>query len=97
MAADMRADISVAIPARKILCKSKRHYHAQVWTAIARQLERMYVHYPEAERIRHLHGISVSERSAQGRYLRRGMQSPKTAGEMEAPLRLLLPDDMPSA
>lgn len=33
MVADKRADISAAMPGRKILCELKRDYHAEVWTA----------------------------------------------------------------
>ncbi len=49
MVADKRADISAAMPGRKILCELKRDFHAEVWTAIAGQLERFYVHDPEAK------------------------------------------------
>jgi predicted NACHT family NTPase len=49
MVGDRRADISVAMPSRKILCELKRDYHAEVWTAAENQLERFYVHDPEAQ------------------------------------------------
>jgi hypothetical protein len=42
--ADKRADISVARPARKILCELKRDYHAEVWAVPMGQLERFYAH-----------------------------------------------------
>ena len=48
MVADKRADISVAMPGRKILCELKRDYHADLWTAADQQLERFYAHDPEA-------------------------------------------------
>ena len=48
MSADRRADISAAMPARKILCEIKRDYHPDVWTAPDDQLERLYAHDPEA-------------------------------------------------
>jgi hypothetical protein len=48
MVADRRADISAAMPARKILCEIKRDYHPDVWTAPDGQLERFYAHDPEA-------------------------------------------------
>src|SRR5208337_4951600 len=48
MAGDRRADISAAMPARKILCEIKRDYHPDVWTAPDDQLERFYAHDPEA-------------------------------------------------
>jgi hypothetical protein len=40
MVADKRADISAAMPMRKILCEWKRDYHADLWTAADQQLER---------------------------------------------------------
>jgi hypothetical protein len=48
MAADKRADISVSMPGRRILCELKRDYHADVWTAAGDQLER-YTRDPEAQ------------------------------------------------
>ena len=42
MVGDRRADISAAMPARKILCEIKRDYHPHVWTAPDGQLERFY-------------------------------------------------------
>jgi hypothetical protein len=47
MARDKRADISVAMPGRKILCELKRDYHPDVRRAIVEQLERFYAHGPE--------------------------------------------------
>jgi hypothetical protein len=49
MVADKRADISAAMPGRKILCELKRDYHADLWTAADQQLERFYAHDPEAK------------------------------------------------
>jgi hypothetical protein len=49
MVADKRADISAAMPGRKILCELKRDYHADIWTAAEQQLEQFYVHDPEAK------------------------------------------------
>jgi hypothetical protein len=49
MAADKRADISVAMPSRKILCELKRDYNDEVWTAVEGQLERFYAHDPDAK------------------------------------------------
>jgi hypothetical protein len=49
MVADKRADISVAMPGRKILCELKRDYHTDLWTAADDQLERFYAHDPEAK------------------------------------------------
>jgi hypothetical protein len=49
MVADKRADVSAAMPGRKILCELKRDYHADLWTAADQQLERFYAHDPEAK------------------------------------------------
>jgi hypothetical protein len=49
MVADKRADISVAMPGRKILCELKRDYHTDLWTAADEQLERFYAHDSEAK------------------------------------------------
>jgi hypothetical protein len=49
MVADNRADISVAMPSRKILCELKRDYHAEVWRAAEEQLDRFYTIDPEAK------------------------------------------------
>jgi predicted NACHT family NTPase len=49
MVADKRADISVAMPGRKVLCELKRDYHGDLWTAAKEQLERFYVFDPEAK------------------------------------------------
>jgi hypothetical protein len=49
MVADKRADISAAMPGRKILCELKRDYHADLWIAADQQLERFYAHDSEAK------------------------------------------------
>lgn len=49
MAADKRADISIAMPGRKVLCELKRDSHTNVWTAVEKQLERFYTWDPEAK------------------------------------------------
>lgn len=48
MAHDKRADMSVAMPGRKVLNELKRDYHPEVWTAAEQQLDRYYAHDPEA-------------------------------------------------
>src|SRR5258707_5132021 len=92
MVADKRADISVAMPARKILCELKRDYHAAVWTALMGQLERFYAHDPEAK------GFGVycvfwfgSNRPRPMPTPSNGMKSPQSAAEMEAMLKGLVP------
>jgi len=95
MVADKRADISAAMPGRKILCELKRDYHAEVWTAMTAQLERFYAHDPEAKGF----GIYVvfwfgAKRPTNIPAPLNGMPRPKTAAEIEAMLQALLPADM---
>jgi predicted NACHT family NTPase len=95
MVADKRADISAAMPGRKILCELKRDYHSEVWTALMGQLERYYAHDPDAKGF----GIFVvfwfgAKRLTAVPMPPNGMPRPKTPAEMEAMLRSLLADDM---
>jgi hypothetical protein len=95
MIADKRADISAAMPGRKILCELKRDYHAQVWTAVTGQLERFNAHDPEAKGF----GIYIvfwfgAKRPTEIPAPANGIERPNTAAEMDAMLRALLPDDM---
>jgi hypothetical protein len=95
MVADNRADISAAMPGRKILCELKRDYHSEVWTAITGQLERFYAHDPEAKGF----GIFVvfwfgAKRPTEIPAPPNGMARPNTAIEMEAMLQALLPNEM---
>jgi hypothetical protein len=92
MVADKRADISVAMPGRKILCELKRDYHAEVRTAIEQQLERFYAHDPQAK------GFGVfcvfwfgDERPRPIPNPPNGLERPQTAAEMERMLKGLLP------
>ena len=95
MAGDKRADISVAMPGRKILCELKRDYHAEVWTAIEGQLDRFYLHDPEAN------GFGVYCVFWFGKKRKRpmpnppkGLSLPASAAEMEKTLRDLMPENM---
>lgn len=95
MVADKRADISVAMPARKILCELKRDYHAEVWTAIEGQLERFYAHDPDAK------GFGIycvfwfgDKRPYPIPAPPNGMGRPQSAAEMEQMLVNLMPHDM---
>jgi hypothetical protein len=95
MVAEKRADISGAMPGRKILCELKRDYHAEVWTAATGQLERFYAHDPEAKGF----GIYVvfwfgAKRPAEIPTPPNGVQRPRTAGQMEAMLQSMMPEDM---
>jgi len=49
MAADKRADISVSMVGRKVLCELKRDYHSEVWQAATTQLDRFYTIDPDAK------------------------------------------------
>jgi hypothetical protein len=95
MVADKRADISAAMPGRKILCELKRDYHSEVWTAITSQLDRFYAHDPEAKGF----GIFVvfwfgTKRPRDIPAPPPGMERPKTAAEMEAMLQALLSEEL---
>jgi hypothetical protein len=94
MAADRRADISAAMPARKVLCEIKRDYHPDVWTAPEGQLERFYAHDPEALGF----GIYLVFWFGDGRPTAiplppDGQPRPLSAAELEAKLRTRLPAD----
>jgi hypothetical protein len=93
MASDKRADISVGMFGRKILCELKRDYHAAVWTAVEEQLERFYIHDPEAKGF----GIYCVFWFGTGRKHSipsppKGMPVPASAAQMEGMLRDLLPE-----
>jgi hypothetical protein len=95
MARDKRADISVAMPGRKILCELKRDYHAEVWTAMEGQLDRFYAHDPDAK------GFGVycvfwfgAKRLRTIPNPPNGLNPPKTAAEMEQMLMDSLPENM---
>jgi hypothetical protein len=95
MVGDKRADISVAMPGRKILCELKRDYHAEVWTAMMGQLERFYAHDPDAKGF----GIYVvfwfgAKRPVDIPPPPNGMKRPETPAEMQAVLVSILPSDM---
>jgi predicted NACHT family NTPase len=95
MVADNRADISVAMPGRKILCELKRDYHAEAWTALTGQLERFYAHDPEAK------GFGVycvfwfgDKRPRPIPAPPDGLARPRSASEMEERLKALTPENM---
>jgi hypothetical protein len=48
MVADKRADITLALPGRKLILELKRDIHAELWSASATQLDRFYTRDPEA-------------------------------------------------
>jgi len=94
MARDKRADISVAMPNRKILCELKRDYHSEVWTAAQEQLERFYAHDPDAQGF----GLYVVFWFGEKRPVAippppGGKTRPQSASEMEQMLTELIPPD----
>jgi hypothetical protein len=94
MVADRRADISVAMPGRKILCEVKRDYHADVWSAAETQLDRFYTIDPEAKGFG-VYGVFWfgDKRGAPLLAPHRGLPRPQSAAEMESMLRGLLPEE----
>jgi hypothetical protein len=48
MVADKRADITAALPGRKLILELKRDTHGELWSAPATQLDRFYTHDPDA-------------------------------------------------
>lgn len=95
MVADKRADISVAMPGRKILCELKRDYHAEVWTAVEQQLERFYAHDPEAKGfgIYCVFWFGTKRQPNTIPLPPKGLARPRSASEMEQMLKDLLPED----
>jgi hypothetical protein len=91
MVADKRADISAAMPARKILCELKRDYHADLWTAADEQLERFYAHDPEARGFG-IYGVFWFGDTPIPRHPD-GLNPPQSAQELEEMLRERIPSD----
>jgi hypothetical protein len=94
MVADKRADISAAMPGRKILCELKRDYHADLWTAADQQLERFYAHDPEAKGFG-IYGVLWfgNKRPSSIPKHPDGQRPPKSATELEHVLRERIPAD----
>ena len=94
MVADKRADISAAMPGRKILCELKRDCHADLWTAADQQLERLYAHDPEAKGFG-IYGVfwfGDKCPSPMAKHPNR-LELPKSAAELEQMLRDQIPAD----
>ena len=94
MAHDKRADISVGMLLRKILCELKRDYHPEVWTAAEEQLERFYAHDPDAQGF----GVYVVFWFGKRRRTKipappNGKARPTSPAEMERMLQELLPSE----
>jgi hypothetical protein len=94
MVANKRADISVAMPGRKILCELKRDYHRDLWTAADQQLERFYVHDPEAKGFG-VYGVFWFGEKRPSPIPKHpdGLELPKSAAELEQMLRDRIPAD----
>jgi hypothetical protein len=92
MAADKRADVSVAMPGRKILCELKRDYHVDLWTAANQQLERFYAHDPEAKGFG-IYGVFWFGGQRARRIPKHPdlANTPESAAELERMLRDLIP------
>jgi hypothetical protein len=95
MAEDKRADISCAMPFRKILCELKRDYHRELWTAPVQQLERFYAHDPDAKGF----GVYCVFWFGEGRphdipAPPNSLAPPQSATELGDTLRNLLPEAM---
>ena len=94
MVADKRADISVAMPGRKILFEVKRDYHADLWTAADQQLERFYAHDPEAKGFG-IYGVFWfgEKRPSPMPQHPDGLELPRSSAELEQMLRDRVPAD----
>ena len=91
MVADKRADISVAMPGRKILCELKRDHHVEVWTAMERQLERFYTHDPAAKGFGVYCIFWFGDKRRPMPTPPNGLNRPQSAREMEQMLKGLFP------
>lgn len=91
MVADKRADITAALPGRKLILELKRDIHPELWTAPATQLDRFYTRDPEAS------GYGVYGVFWYGKYRKgtlqkhpKGNTAPRTALELEGMLNELI-------
>jgi predicted NACHT family NTPase len=95
MAEDRRADISCAMPFRKILCELKRDYNSELWTAPVQQLERFYAHDPDAKGFGVYCVFWFGQRRPQDiPSPPNGLPRPQGANELEEMLRNLCPETM---
>jgi hypothetical protein len=87
MVADKRADITAALPGRKLILELKRDIHAELWSAPATQLDRFYTRDPEASGYG-VFGVFWYGNHRQGRVPKhpKGKTAPKTALELETML-----------
>lgn len=95
MVADRRADMSIAMPGRKVLCELKRDYHVDVWTAATQQLDRFYVFDPDAKGYG-IYGVFWfgAKRPREIPSPLAAKDRPVSADEMQTMLTALLPENM---
>lgn len=93
MVADKRADVVALISRMKVVAELKRDIHADVWTALESQLDRLYTRDPDTGG----YGIYVVFWYGDKRKGRVAVgpndQTPGSAVDMERMLRELLPED----
>jgi hypothetical protein len=87
MVADKRADITVALPGRKLILELKRDIHPELWRAPKTQLDRFYTRDPEASGYG-VFGVFWYGKHRQGKVPKHphGETAPKTALELETML-----------
>jgi hypothetical protein len=87
MVADKRADITAALPGRKLILELKRDIHAELWSAPATQLDRFYTRDPEASGYG-VYGVFWYGKHRQGTVPKhpKGNTAPKSAVELEVML-----------
>lgn len=87
MVADKRADITAALPGRKLILELKRDIHAELWSAPATQLDRFYTRDPEASGYG-VFGVFWYGEHRQGTVPKhpKGNTAPKSALELETML-----------
>jgi hypothetical protein len=84
MVADKRADITAALPGRKLILELKRDIHAELWSAPATQLDRFYTRDPEASGYG-VFGVFWYGKHRQGTVAKhpKGQTGPRSALELE--------------
>jgi hypothetical protein len=87
MVADKRADITAALPGRKLILELKRDTHAELWSAPATQLDRFYTRDSEASGYG-VFGVFWYGKHRQGTVPKhpKGNTAPKCALELETML-----------
>jgi hypothetical protein len=91
MVADKRADITAALPGRKLILELKRDIHPEVWSAAGTQLDRFYTRDPEASG-HGVYGVFWYGKHRKGALPKHpnGKPAPKTAVELETMLNHMI-------